>query len=1009
MIMRVRVLAALVLVAALGGPAAVGAQGPDDPNAGINGLVRGFLVENAPGYLPPSISNGGAHTETPRSAFGGESLHDPEIADTIVIEDSFTVVVNPSGTRGFGDFGPGLSGPTLRLGSDSTPGASAADPFVVDLDAAFGAPLATGSAVPPTGPEATLTLDAFIANLGGEEGVDYRVIATMGSDGVPIDGPLIVQGIRVRGNLPMTADCGGDLFEIGSAFELAGGSPWPANPSFPEDLFIGGSDAIVARCRPGVGWYIDALRNGGSSFLPLDAAQSSSVGIVSALGVVLVTPARYLPGAMGARQFAFTTPDLGGSQPDNTAHTANVFPGFVSSANWPTLVGDPFPMYPRVGVFPLSLDFSGDNDTSICGANQWSDPFELHVEEGVGPSFPAKLYQFPSGQFTSGTLTIDGSTLTLDTSGGGTDYTESFGISGGTGEYTYTPSGSPCPMTVTVSQGWQQVAGFEWQSFSDSPDSLSDEPLVIDSGQDGDPGSEVEDEIITGSDGDDDEVVIGPDDAGSLGQPGTTATGDASNLGNYGLIVGGVALVGGGYLYERRRKSFTMIQSGLDEPASAQMSEQDLAQYQEFGVSESTDIGRQAMVLAEEKAAMLAAAAAHESELEEQRIAAAAARKAEFESQLLAPPMRSGNRYLTDNPYLAFAFGFIEDFENGNARDRLYTFVETVPEAGEALVDNTVKSVETAWNGWGEIIDDPSKLEGLDEGIVATGEQLADLGERYIDAAGADDGGQEFARMTSHLTVNLEAMALSHKVMVGARTALVNRLGGVPAATEAAGASAQATTTAGRAGATAGRAGRTVPRTPPRATTPRPPAGPRTPPPVDPNAPTVLNGYGPAVRGAPVRGGGTPMQAHPMGCGAAVMRGMLADFGLRILPEMQILREGFMLGVWEGTGMSLNGAAQVLRRVLPAGYRILTGSFRGVNNAAQRISGWLGVNPAGQVMVGLRWGGRFTGGAGHFVRVEAIRNGWVILGDPQWGAGVSVAIPIARFNQLAEVVITVVP
>jgi len=506
----------------------VGAQPEPSSEAALNDAIRGFLNENAPGYLPEGVSGGGANTSGALTSFGGDSQHDAEKADGIIIEDTFTAVINPTGTRGFGQFGDGLTGPTIRLGDASTPGADSDG--AVFLDDLFGGPIADGSGVPPTGPAALPSLDDILANIGA----DLMEFRAMGNESpILIDGPVIVHGVRVRGTLPLTPDCGGDIIEIGSSFHLSGGNEWPLNPTFADDPFIGGSDAVLGRCRPGTGWYLDSLRNNGSSFLPV-TGDPGSVGLVGPKGAVIFTNASALPGAWGVRNFAFTTPGVGGYTPTNTAHTVNVFPDFRTADTWPTLVGDPFPGYPRVGAFPLTLDFTGSNDTSLCGPNQWSDRYELHVEDS-SPPYTAKLYQLASGQFTAGSLSLTEDEITWMTEGGGSGYAEGFTFKGAMGDYEYRPEGSVCPMQVTVSRGWDAVSSYDWL-----------DPTITAVTPPYDP--------ITGQ-------LIEPADSG-LGSPDLGAItldpvgpgSGSSNATEYALLGGGIVLIGGGYAYERRRK-----------------------------------------------------------------------------------------------------------------------------------------------------------------------------------------------------------------------------------------------------------------------------------------------------------------------------------------------------------------------------------------------------------------------------------------------------------------------
>ena len=192
----------------------------------------------------------------------------------------------------------------------------------------------------------------------------------------------------------------------------------------PNDIFAGTSHALVTRCQGADGWTMVAFDNTGPSFAP---AGTGMVTIIHPNGFISFVPGHELAETNGGRIFSFITPEVGGYRPDNTGFTS--YPAFpdLTTIQPPIVVIDPFHGTNPPGVYPLQLDFSGSStDTTNCGAQSWSGLFDLYAWPGTNGNLDGALYQFASGQRSFGTMTVDGSLLTLDATGSGDRYTETF-------------------------------------------------------------------------------------------------------------------------------------------------------------------------------------------------------------------------------------------------------------------------------------------------------------------------------------------------------------------------------------------------------------------------------------------------------------------------------------------------------------------------------------------------------------------------------------------------------
>jgi hypothetical protein len=248
-------------------------------------------------------------------------------------------------------------------------------------------------------------------------------------------------------------------------------------------------------------------------------------------GFISFLPGHELAGTNGGRIFSFVTPEAGGYQPDNTGFTS--YPAFPSLADEPPaiVVMDPFDGTGPLGVYPLELGFSGGSpDSSNCGAESWTGLFELYAWEGSDDVLDGALYQFASGQRTMGTIEVDGG-LTIDTSGGGDGYTESFALSGPGGSYAYRPGDVECPFDVTVISGYDTALA-DLIAVTTVEETPSDAEVVV-------PVTPTPETPSV----DDGAAVVAT-------EPGDT---EGGGIGVPLIVVGGTLIVGGTYLTLRRR------------------------------------------------------------------------------------------------------------------------------------------------------------------------------------------------------------------------------------------------------------------------------------------------------------------------------------------------------------------------------------------------------------------------------------------------------------------------
>lgn len=490
------------------------------------------------------------------------------------------------------------------------------------------------------------------------------------------------------------------------------------------------------------------------------------------------------------------------------------------------------------------------------------------------------------------------------------------------------------------------------------------------------------------------------------------------------IVVFGVA-IGGFFVWFRSRGNIeSAIAVGADyatpSSASTDLTEEDLESYSRYGIDDHA-AAEQAEDLATEKAADMAKGDA--------AAAATAAAIAEAGTPDLEPlPVKPDLSNLVISDIAAFDgllhFLHVVEMEtiSGRGRDRVAAVLVAIPDAWDAALDGKVQEIETAKEGWENIFNNPEALGQLDDGVVYAAEQAIEFAEDYGDAALRDD--DEFVQMNATLVASAQLDA----VLGGAGTKFKGAI------TRVKGGSAPDVPTKGAKPPAAGGPGGNAPPAPTRPVPPpaTAPAAPPTPPtrPVPPTqapsthqpmgtspAPDPLGGYrGSARTGTPVTGGGTPIQRATNGCGAAVVRGVANDMGLPVPTEISILARGAQLfdgqgnRIWNPNG-GINGPGMgvLLDDIMPDGTSVAVRGLAGSADAAADVGSYLLDNPTGNAMVGLRWGGAGTGGAGHWVRVERVTNSWVHLGDPSLPAGTSIAIPTGAFNILADTSITVTP
>ncbi len=269
-------------------------------------------------------------------------------------------------------------------------------------------------------------------------------------------GPITVWGGHMRGNYESGGGCAGSpyIYELGRAWSRVGGTNWTPGDAFPKDLFSGASDAMVIRCDGG--WAVDRMVNNGTGF---DSIGTNTTALVFEIGFIAFTPTEEFVDTVGYRLFSFRTPAVGGYRADNTiATTYPAFPGLMEPMTT-VVVGSPFPTADH-GPFPLGLDLTSLNagtETNPCPGD-WSGVFETYLwDTRTEGTLDASLYQFASGQWTSGTITHDLSEWSLSTEGGGDGYGEMFDLMGSGGQYSYVTDGGECTYSVSISEGWDQM------------------------------------------------------------------------------------------------------------------------------------------------------------------------------------------------------------------------------------------------------------------------------------------------------------------------------------------------------------------------------------------------------------------------------------------------------------------------------------------------------------------------------------------------------------------------
>ena len=403
---------------------------PVDDWTTVTGTTALFLTADSmdppPGWLPPP--------GPPLSPFGGDSVLPQDDLAPVMIDSVLDILVSTSSTGVFMD--PNFPGPILRL--DPVPGEG------FDLQPWPGS-LGESILLPPTAPgpdqapgtlEELLTLIGFSSSpadiVGGPPlpvSDDIILVPTGYPEQTPLDGPVLIRGARTTGPLPVD-DCNGNILELGTVDNV--GIPW-AGPA-PNDLFAGGSHAIVTRCVNGVWQPAVSLVNNGDRFEPEQTAHTISV--ISPHGWLQFTPYDQVAGTTGTRIFAFTTPENNPYQPDTVGFTAwPQFPDLSPPEDRPWIAQNPYPSFFEpmpVGQWPAPIDFSSGS----CPPEDWSHEFELYAFETEDPSvFGGYLLQLGSGQSAVGDLTVGESGIGGSLTGSGSGYSETYDFS--TGQYTH--------------------------------------------------------------------------------------------------------------------------------------------------------------------------------------------------------------------------------------------------------------------------------------------------------------------------------------------------------------------------------------------------------------------------------------------------------------------------------------------------------------------------------------------------------------------------------------------
>jgi len=504
-------------------------------SVGLEGLLRSLVSGDSPLITEVAPSQ-------PFSPFGNDA-NDDSGASTII--DEFELTINPTSFAAPSDVSGGT---VVRVDGTGLP----SDPLWGDqfkLD-----PLADGM-VPVFGGTPADMIDDILVELGVDPsdsnaqdslGTTVRVARPMTPGTDPYWGPITIWGAHTRGNYESGGDCNGSpyIYEMGRAWSKVGGINWTPGEAFPKDLFTGTSDAIVVRCNDELA--VDRLSNNGTKF---DSIATNTTALVFENGFVAFTQATELAETIGYREFSFSTPATGGYLADNTiATTYPMFPELMEPM--PTVVvGSPFSTSDH-GPYPLGLNFTSLNpgtEANPC-AGDWSAVFEAYLwDTRTEGSFDAALYQFASGQWTSGKLTFDLSGFDLTTAGGGDGYEESFDFTGAGGQYIYLPEGgNECTYSVSVNEALDEFMAVLTENASTADNTETPAPPAAE-----DPSTEP-----------------APSDATPAADTSSSSDGGGGFPWGITAIIAGIGLLVSGYFASRSRGQSTGADESTPTPPS---------------------------------------------------------------------------------------------------------------------------------------------------------------------------------------------------------------------------------------------------------------------------------------------------------------------------------------------------------------------------------------------------------------------------------------------------------
>ena len=533
----------------------------------LGSIVRGELITEAP--VVEEVP-----AQTPREPFGGNSGASPAAQDAATMTHSFTVVVNPGIPRvladGDRDGTPDLIGDPLlvsvpRNGAEVTVDFLDSDP---DVDPGVGA-IYNGGYLPPFdlpapgGPPLTmngllnshLRLDPTDRGIQNFAGQDVIVVAQPGAGDAPLNGPVILWGVRSASGFPLN-DCGDLVLEL--ILGADGASNWVPGDFAPLDLFTGTATDIAVRCDQG--WSVERFANQGSGFA---STSTQSAAIVTEGWMIGITPVSEVPDARNIRTVLFTTDRDNRNQPGGTAFTSHpVLPALAPAP--PVILGNPFPG--QAGPLPVNLGLEAPTpfpSGSPCGPQTWDDNFNVWFGE-VGPDGigPMNVVQVATGQWTTGTFMYDtdGNLLGETHAQVVTDsfsYNESFFFGPAGDNYIYQPGGvadDGCRWDIVPGTGPDRIrAGAPASVVLDPPDDGASEPVqpdpapaVVDGSDGGDSGDSAVDDVDDLDDGTENQL---PPPVGVVTDPGGGGFPFDILAG-----IGGFTLLAGGGLYASEKR-----------------------------------------------------------------------------------------------------------------------------------------------------------------------------------------------------------------------------------------------------------------------------------------------------------------------------------------------------------------------------------------------------------------------------------------------------------------------